>query len=276
MPLNEDIIIESKEDEITEFFQKKYKKTTPIFVKRLKVRHKDGRLIDIDTIGINSYSNDGKYVSKVGLGHNITKHLRSSKVIHDNFLKTIEALSIALEFRDPYTAGHMSNTAKLSVEMGKLFNFCEKRLEGLLLGSTIHDIGKIALPLKVLNKVEKLNFEDYNLIKEHPIKGVGIIENIDFTSPVKEMVEQHHERIDGSGYPFGLIDDEIILEAKIIAVADAFDAMTADRPYRKALSKNRALEIINEEKGITLCPNVVSKLNELNEKGYLDSYIDSK
>lgn len=270
LPLNLVNIIEPGKVEFEKRLKEKHEKIIPLSVYRYKIIHKNGGFVYVDTISINSYDEKGTYLSKVGVAHNVTKHVKSSETLHKNLLYTIEALSTALELRDPYTAGHMSSTARLSVEIGKLFNFSEAKLEGLLLGATMHDIGKIALPLEVLNKNGKLNNEEWSLIKEHPLKGTDIIKNIEFDSPVNKMVEQHHERIDGSGYPLGLNDEEIILEAKIIAVADSFDAMTADRPYRKALSKIIALKIINEEKGIKLCSNVVSKLNDLDKKGYLD------
>lgn len=263
---------------VTEDFKKllnyKLSKRTPVNVFRLNVKHKDGSIIHLDLMSLNSYDEEGNYISSLGIAHNITKQVHADNRLHETLLSTIQALTTALELRDEYTAGHMSSTAKLSVEIGKLFNFNKERLDGLLLGATIHDIGKIALPLGLLNKVKKLNTDEFNTIKKHSAYGVDIIKNINFYSPVKLMVEQHHERLDGSGYPHGLKDEEIILEAKIIAVADSFDAMTGDRPYRKALSKAEALKIINEEKGTKLCFNTVSKLEELDNCGYLDNYIN--
>jgi putative nucleotidyltransferase with HDIG domain/PAS domain S-box-containing protein len=274
LPLNVFDIVQLDVEVLTKLLDSKHNKLTPLNIYRFDVKKKDGSIVNLDMMSLNSYDKQGKYIARIGIAHNITRHIQANEKLHETHLSTIQALSTALELRDTYTAGHMSNTAKLSVELGKLLGFNQERLNSLLLGATIHDIGKIALPLSLLNKTDKLSDEEYSNIKNHPSYGVEIIKNINFHSPVKLMVEQHHERIDGSGYPYGLTEEEIILEAKIIAVADSFDAMTADRTYRKALSKVEALKIIKEEKGTKLCFNVVSKLEELDNRGYLDFHIN--
>lgn len=159
------------------------------------------------------------------------------------FLRTIEALGIALELRDPYTSGHQYRVATLARKIAEQLGLPEFQCHGIYLGGLLHDIGKIRVPAEVLTSIRKLTIQERELIKTHPMNGHEIIKNIPFPWPINDIVLHHHERLDGSGYPHGLKDNEISLEVRIITVADVFEAMTAHRPYH---TKQNMEAVFNE------------------------------
>jgi len=161
---------------------------------------------------------------------------------------TISVLSRAIETRDPYTSGHQKRVSELSCLIGKEIHLPPEQLDGLRLAGLIHDIGKISIPSEILNKPGRLSEVEYNLIKTHSEIAYEILKDIDFPWPIADMVLQHHERLDGTGYPKGLKSDNILLEAKILAVADVVDAMAAHRPYRPSLGVDQALEEITRSR----------------------------
>lgn len=165
--------------------------------------------------------------------------------------------------KDPYTLGHQGRVAYLAKKIAKKLNLNEDIIEKIRLASFLHDIGKLTIPTEVLNKGGKLSENEYLLVKEHCKNGYEIIKRVEYLTPIAEIVLQHHERLDGSGYPLGLKDDEILLEARVIAVCDVFEAMTSHRPYRPAFSINDALKELKEKKGILYDPIVVDVLEEL-------------
>lgn len=171
--------------------------------------------------------------------------------------ETVAALSSAVEKRDPYTAGHQERVMQLSCAIAKELNLPEKQISGLRMAAFIHDIGKLFIPAELLTKPTKLSEEEMNLIKVHPQIGYDILKGIQFPWPIADIVIQHHERIDGSGYPKGLHGDKILFEAKIIAVADVIEAMATNRPYRPMLGMDKALEEIISKKGIFYDPAIV-------------------
>lgn len=171
--------------------------------------------------------------------------------------QAINALALVGESKDPYTANHMSNVSHWAEAVGKELGFSKDRLEGLKLGASIHDIGKISVPLEILNKPGKLTKWEFGMIAEHSVIGYNIVKDIQFDWPIKEIIRQHHERIDGSGYPDGLKGDEITLEAKIVAVADTFDAIISHRPYRSAHAQETAIEVLKSQSAIGYDPEVV-------------------
>jgi HD-GYP domain-containing protein (c-di-GMP phosphodiesterase class II) len=182
---------------------------------------------------------------------------------------TISALSTAISKRDPYTAYHQTRVAKLSTAIGNVLGFSKKRLDGLNIAATVHDVGKINIPTGILNKPGKLLPEEFTLIKIHPVVGFDILMDVEFPWPIGQMVYQHHERIDGSGYPQGLNDGEILLEAKIIGVSDVVEAMASHRPYRPALGIEVALEEINSKKSEQYAPEVVDACSNLFREGFV-------
>jgi PAS domain S-box-containing protein len=176
------------------------------------------------------------------------------------------AMSHVVETRDPYTAGHERRVSDLAAAIGAEVGLGGDQLETLRLASLIHDIGKIAIPAEILSKPGRLSEAEFNLIRQHPDAGFDILATIDFGSPVAEMVLQHHERLDGSGYPRGLSADEILPEARIMAVADVVEAMSSHRPYRPGLGIDAALAEVREHAGVKYDADVVAACVRLFEE----------
>jgi PAS domain S-box-containing protein len=161
----------------------------------------------------------------------------------------LEALATTTELRDPYTAGHQHRVAELSRAIAKELDFSEEKIHVIYLAASVHDIGKIQIPSEILAKPTKLSTIEFELIKTHSEAGYDILKKVDFPWPIAEIVWQHHERLNGSGYPRGLKDGEILREARIIAVADVVEAMASHRPYRAALGIDAALDEIAHGRG---------------------------
>lgn len=202
--------------------------------------------------------------------HDITERKEFEKQLQHsnkklNYLmnSVIQALILAVEHRDPYTAGHQLRVSKLACAIAEVMGLEEERIEGIRIAALMHDIGKIGLPIEILSKPGKINFHEFSIIKNHCNIGFDILKEIDFPWPVAKTVLQHHERINGSGYPNNLTSADILPEAKIIGVADVFEAMISHRPYRQALDKNTALAEIRENRGIIYDPEVVDACIEL-------------
>jgi putative two-component system response regulator len=170
---------------------------------------------------------------------------------------TVHALVAAIEMRDPYTAGHQQRVAQLACVIATEMGLPEEQIEGLRMAGLIHDIGKMNVPTEILSMPGGLNDLQYGLIKTHPQTGHHILTEIEFPWPLAQIVLQHHERLDGSGYPQGLSGEEIMLEARILAVADVVEAMASHRPYRPPRGLDKALEEISQNKGVLYDPVVV-------------------
>lgn len=198
------------------------------------------------------------------------EQFRITEQLKNSLEQTINVIAMALEKRDPYTAGHQRNVAELSVALAEQIGFDSQAIEGLRLGAMIHDIGKIRVPAEILTRPGRLDEIEFGLIKTHPQVGYDIIKGIDFPWPVAEMVHQHHERLDGSGYPLGLKSNEIIYEAKIIAVADVIDAMSSHRPYRPAVGLAAAIREVENQKDVLYQREVVEAALRLYREGRLD------
>jgi len=184
--------------------------------------------------------------------------------------QTIHALSVAFELRDPFTAGHHRRVSDLSRSIATQLGLSADVIDGIRISGSIHDIGKISIPSEILNKPGKLTEIEFKLVKTHSDMGYDILKNIDFPWPVAKTVHQHHERINGSGYPLGLTGKDIIIEARILAVADVVEAMASHRPYRRAIGIPAALEEIKRNNGILYDPYVVDAcLTLVQTKGYL-------
>ncbi|RLD17501.1 MAG: hypothetical protein DRI33_05005 [Caldiserica bacterium] len=182
---------------------------------------------------------------------------------------TINTIGKIGETRDPYTAGHQYRVSQLATAIAKELNLSSDKIEGIRITSLVHDIGKISIPAEILNKPIKLSEIEWSLIKDHSQTGHDILEVIDFPWPVAKIVLQHHERMNGSGYPNNLKGDTILLEARVLGVADVVEAMSSHRPYRPALGINKALEEIEKNKGILYDPKVVDVCIKLfKEKGF--------
>jgi putative nucleotidyltransferase with HDIG domain len=170
---------------------------------------------------------------------------------------TIETMSKIIEVKDPYTSGHQQRVSQLATAIATELNLSQDKVEGIRIASLIHDIGKIGIPTEILSKSTALSDIEFSLIKAHSQIGHDILKSIDFSYPVAQIVLQHHERIDGSGYPNHLKGAEILLESKIICVSDVVEAMSSHRPYRPALGIDAALSEIYKNKNVLYDPKVV-------------------
>ena len=180
--------------------------------------------------------------------------------LHDALIGVIDSLSNALESRDPYTAGHQRRVAAISCAIAQRLGWDEHRIQGLDLAARIHDIGKISVPSELLSRPGKLTPPEFALIKYHASAGADILKDVEFPWSVREVVAQHHERMDGSGYPAGLRGEEICEEARIVAVADVFEAISADRPYRAGRGIDVATEELRRNAGTHYDQRVVDAL----------------
>lgn len=165
-------------------------------------------------------------------------------------LQAIQGMARVVERRDAYTAGHQFRVADLACAIADELGFSEYEMRGIQMAALVHDIGKVGVPVEILNKPARLTKTEFELIRNHPSIGFDILKEIEFPWPIAQMVFQHHERLDGSGYPLGLKADEICREAKILAVADVVEAMASHRPYRPALGVDQALEEITSRRGV--------------------------
>ncbi len=182
---------------------------------------------------------------------------------------TIEAMALTVETRDPYTAGHQRRVSNLARAIATEMGISEDQIQGIRLAGVIHDIGKISVPGEILSKPGKISKNEFGIIKEHPQVGHNILNTVDFPWPIAKIVLQHHERMDGSGYPDGISGENIILEARILAVADVVEAMASHRPYRASLGIDIALREVLKNRGSFYDPKVVDAcLRLFNEKDY--------
>ncbi|MEQ8200011.1 MAG: HD domain-containing phosphohydrolase [Syntrophomonadaceae bacterium] len=175
--------------------------------------------------------------------------IRSHERLEAIFSGTVNALAVTTEKRDQYTAGHQHRVAALACGIAREMRLPDKTIDDIRIAGTLHDIGKLYVPLDILSQPGKLTDIEYLFIKTHPTAGYDILKSIPFDAPIAEIIMQHHERMDGSGYPRGLKEEEILLPARIIAVADVFEAMASHRPYRASLGVDRALDEIEKNAG---------------------------
>lgn len=228
-----------------------------------KIVRKNGerRYVELSSTTIQDF--DGK-IKTVGQILDITDRKDAERKLREGFerlRKTMEGVISAMagivETRDPYTAGHQQRVAKLACAIAKEMGLPQEKIQGIRMAALIHDIGKIYVPAEILSKPVPLTKIEKSLIETHPQVGYDILKNIEFPWPVAQIVLQHHERMDGSGYPNGLKGDQILLEARIIGVADVVEAMSSYRPYRPAIGIKKALEEIKKKRGILYDPEAV-------------------
>ena len=182
----------------------------------------------------------------------------------------ILAMEKLVEKKDIYTVGHQKRTADLAAAIASEMGLEKDRITGIYIAAVIHDIGKIFISGSILNKTSKLTGDEYDVIKQHPQAGFDVLKTINFPWPVAQIILQHHERINGSGYPNGLKDGQILLESRIISIADVVEAITFERPYHEAYGIERALEEIIKNKGTLYDPDIVDAcLRLFREKGYV-------
>ncbi len=199
-----------------------------------------------------------------------TKLMNSLEKVTRVVDETVNALASAIEKRDPYTAGHQQRVAQLACAIaGEMGSFDDDRIKGLRMAAMIHDIGKLNVPSELLSKPGQLTDIEFGLIKTHPQAGYEILKEIEFPWPIARIVQQHHERLDGSGYPAGLAGDDILLEARIVGVADVVESMSSHRPYRPGMGTEFALLEIKMARGSSYDPIVVDACLALFRKGFV-------
>lgn len=220
----------------------------------------------------NIYNSDGKLIAADVVGHDITAIKTVELKLKKAIGYTIHVLVSALESRDPYTVGHQSRVALLAKKIAEEMFLSQSKIDGLILAGNIHDIGKISIPSEILSKPNLTKLE-FSLIKEHSRIGYDILKDVESPWPLADMVFHHHERINGSGYPQQLKEDNLLIEDKILSVADVVEAMTSHRPYREALGIDKALEEIQKFKGVSYDEKVVDICVKLfKEKEYQFNY----
>ncbi len=248
---------------------------SPTFMEEFPCRRKDGR----DIICMVSTSRIGSSLKNrriVATYEDITARKKAETDLKQSFEKvqkgledTIQTIAMIVQTRDPYTAGHQRQVDKLATAIAREMGLSEDRIKGIRTAALLHDIGKIYVPAEMLSRPGHLTETEYDIMKKHPQVSFDILSMIEFPWPVAEIVSQHHERLNGSGYPGGLKGAEILLEARILAVADVVESMASHRPYRPTVGMDKALAEINENKGNLYDPEVVDVCTRLlTEKGF--------
>ena len=218
---------------------------------------KNGQIVVLENNAVPVFNGEETLLGYRGIARDITERKiamealkKSRDDLHSSLEETVTSLASTAEKRDPYTAGHQQRVDRLACAIGKELGLSDQQLEGLHIAALLHDIGKITLPSEYLAKPTRLSNEERAIIRCHTEVGYEILKNIHFPWPVAEIVYQHHEHLDGSGYPRGLKGEDILLEAKILAVADVVEAMSSHRPYRPSLGITTALDEIREGRGV--------------------------
>jgi PAS domain S-box-containing protein/putative nucleotidyltransferase with HDIG domain len=235
-----------------------------------------GKQIPVDFTSTPLRMGNGRLNGAVLVVRDITQQVEYDRRIQESMdtltramYGTVEAITKTVETRDPYTAGHQKKVADIAKEIAKDMGLSRDIIESVNLAGQIHDLGKIAIPSEILNKPGRINEIEFALIKTHSEMGYEIMKNIDFPWPIADIVLQHHEKIDGSGYPRGLKGDDILIQARIIAVADVLEAMASHRPYRAALGIDAAFAELQKNSGTHFDPDVVdSCIRIFKEKGF--------
>jgi PAS domain S-box-containing protein len=238
----------------------------PFTFVEVSIVHKDGRQVTAEISGVPFFDEGGTVVRGYrGIARDITQRKlveeqvqRSYQDLQRMLEGTIQAITLMVETRDLYTAGHQQRVTQLACAIAQEMGLSNEQIQMIHMAGRLHDLGKIFIPIEILSKPGQLNDMELAIIKTHPRAGFDILKNIEFPWPVADVVLQHHERVNGSGYPSGLRGEEILLEARILAVSDVVEAMSSHRPYRPALGVEKALKEIVQNKGILYDPDVVS------------------
>jgi PAS domain S-box-containing protein/putative nucleotidyltransferase with HDIG domain len=230
----------------------------------LELIHRDGSLVPVEVKYTFLRDAQARPVEVLAIARDISERKQAQEEAKQNTERligamehAIQAMTIVVEMRDPHTAGHQQRATQLACAIAKEIGLSKEQIGGLRLAGLIHDIGKVRVPAEILMNPDGLSEPEFMMIKAHPRLGYEILKTIDFPWPVAKIVLQHHERMDGSGYPSGLSGEDIVMEARILGVADVVDAMASHRPYRAALGINKALAEISQNKGVLYDSKVV-------------------
>ncbi|MFA4984198.1 MAG: HD domain-containing phosphohydrolase [Candidatus Omnitrophota bacterium] len=217
----------------------------------------NGTWNQVITTKIPMYDRGGNIIGTMGITRDMTAYANLERERLEMLINTVMVLGKAMEMRDPYTFSHNRKVADIAEKIGKALNWDENRLLGMKLAGELHDLGKISIPLDILNKPGKLSDLEFKLIQEHVVKCYDLFKDIKFPFSLADIVYQHHERLDGTGYPRGLKGQDINEEARVLAVSDVLEAMTSHRPYREALGLNKAMDELQNGKGNKYDPQIV-------------------
>lgn len=239
-------------------------------------RHKDGHQVLIETSGVPFFDRSGNLRGYRGVHRDITGGQDEDDMIKETMRKlervvesTIKTITLTVEMRDRYIAGHHQRVAQLGRAVAKEMVLPYERLEVIHVAGLLHDLGKIFVPVEILNKPGDLTGDERAAIRSHPKAAYDVLRNVEFPWPIADIVLQHHERMDGSGYPSGLKGEEILLEARILGVADVVEAMSSPRSYRPAWDIDKAFREVARNKGVLYDSNVVEAcLNIFLDKGF--------
>lgn len=236
---------------------------------------KDGRVKHVLEKCETTFAEDGTPLRSIGTVQDVTASKFAERVLREQqqvltqtLEGTIHTVSVAVELRDPYTAGHQRRVAELACAIARVIGLDEERIHGVRLGAMIHDIGKIGIPAEILSKPARLSSVEMQIVREHAVMGFNILKDVKFPWSVAEIAHQHHERMDGSGYPQGLKGEAICLEARIVAVADVVESMASHRPYRPALGMPAALDEIVRNRGTHYDAQIVDACNLVISQGF--------
>jgi len=217
---------------------------------------KKGEAINVEISAFPVKDKTGKVKQIIHVSRDITDRKKVEEQLKDALQSlrkalggTIEVIALTVEMKDPFTAGHQKRVANLARAIATEMKLPPEQIDGIRIAGAIHDIGKISVPSEILSKPSQLSTIEFEIIRNHPSAGYQILKEIDFPWPVAKIILQHHERINGSGYPAGITGKDIVLEAKVLAVADVVEAMASHRPYRPALAINKALKEVSQNKG---------------------------
>lgn len=250
---------------------------TPIIGKIERTLLPNGTWNQVITTKVPMYDRKGKIIGTMGVTRDMTEHANLEEDRLAMLMNALAVLGKALEMRDPYTFQHTCHVGIISEEIGKALGFNKNQLIGLKLAAELHDLGKISLPLDLLIKPGKLTKLEYRYIQEHVDKCHDLIKDIKFPFPLAEIVYQHHERLDGSGYPNGIKGDKIRFEARILAVSDVLEAMTTHRPYRAALGLKKAIQELKRGAGKQYDSHIVDvALKVIKKHGNVPFWIENE
>lgn len=241
-----------------------------VIIAELKIFRKIAKNIEMTIENVHNISrgdyksklkiNESKYLPEITLLSESINRMSSEiesniEKIDSKYIQMIEIIANAMEINDSYTHQHNNLVAEYALMLANAI--CYKDIDAVEVAGRLHDIGKIAIPYHILNKPGRLTLEEYEIIKKHPEEGYKIIKDTDFNQKIKDGIRYHHEWYDGTGYPLQLKGDDIPLIAQIIAIADVFDALTSDRPYRDGMSKEEAVKILAEGSGTQFNPELI-------------------
>jgi len=242
----------------------------------VKFRRSDGEQMTCLITSTGRLSDDGSIREYQTIVRDITEQTLNQRRLHEtlamlrrNLDGIVQCVALVIEKKDPYTAGHQRRVTDLARAIAQEMGLSESQKDAIRMAGIIHDIGKISIPAEILSKPGRLTETEFSLLKIHPRIGYDILKEIEWPYPIAEIVLQHHERMDGSGYPQCLSGEEIMMEARVLGVADVVEAMASNRPYRPALGIEKALEGISKNRDALYDPDVVDAcLRVFKEKGF--------